>query len=130
MTESHWRTPPELWWRLKPIARQMRREPTPGENALWQRLRNRQLDGFKFRRQHSVERFIVDLYCAEACLVVEVDGPIHDYSQEEDAIRQEFLESQGLRVLRFANAEVQNSIESVLQRIAIACRSSRQTSER
>ncbi|HEB64244.1 MAG TPA: DUF559 domain-containing protein, partial [Chloroflexi bacterium] len=89
---------------------------TPAENALWQRLRRRQL-GVKFRRQHAIDRFIVDFYSAEARLVVEVDGPVHQYRREEDAIRQEFLESQGLRVLRFTNEEVLTQIEAVLERI-------------
>ena len=100
----------------------MRKHPTPAENALWQRLRRRQL-GVKFRRQHAIGPFIVDFYCAEAALVVEVDGPIHQYTAEEDAIRQEFLEAQGLRVLRFTNAEVENDIEGVLNRIRTALQS-------
>ena len=115
--EPHWRTPPDLWDKLKPVARQMRREPTEAENILWQHIRNHQLLGFKFRRQHSIERFIVDFYCAEARLVVEVDGPIHQYQQEDDQVRQEFLESQGLRVLRFSNDDVLHSLEQVLQQI-------------
>jgi hypothetical protein len=77
--EVSWRTTPHLWEKLKPVARQMRQEPTQAEDLLWQSLRNHQLLGFKFRRQHSIERFIVDFYCAEAKLVIEIDGPIHDY---------------------------------------------------
>jgi very-short-patch-repair endonuclease len=96
----------------------MRCEPTPAEERLWQKLRNKQLLGLKFRRQHSVERFIVDFYCGKVRLVVEVDGLIHDYTQEEDALRQAFLESLGLRVLRFSNAEVLNSVDGVLEVMA------------
>jgi very-short-patch-repair endonuclease len=96
----------------------MRHQPTPAEEKLWQKLRNKQLLGFKFRRQHSIDRFIVDFYCNEAQLVVEVDGEIHDYTQEEDAIRQEFLESLGLRVVRFRNEAVLSSIDGVLEGIA------------
>ncbi|MBD2777942.1 endonuclease domain-containing protein [Iningainema tapete] len=113
-----WKTPPELWQKLKPFARQMRREPTLAEARLWEKLRNKQLLGFKFRRQHAIDRFIVDFYCGEAQLVVEVDGEIHDYTQEQDAIRQEFLESLGLRVVRFRNEEVLNLIDGVLEEIA------------
>lgn len=113
-----WQTSPALWEKLKPLARQMRHEPTLAEKQLWQKLRNKQLLGFKFRRQHSIDRFIADFYCADVGLVVEVDGAIHDYTQEEDALRQEFLESLGLRVLRFRNAEVLNSIDGVLEVIA------------
>ena len=96
----------------------MRCEPTPAEEKLWQKLRNKQLLGLKFRRQHSIERFIVDFYCGKVRLVVEVDGSIHDYTQEEDALRQAFLESLGLRVLRFSNAEVLDSVDRVLEVIA------------
>lgn len=107
----------ELWDKLKPLAREMRKEPTPAENALWQRLRGKQVLGYKFRRQHPIDRFIVDFYCTEARLVVEVDGPVHDYTQEEDAIRTEFIESLGLRVIRFNNDDVLQQIDTVLERI-------------
>jgi very-short-patch-repair endonuclease len=101
----------------------MRHEPTPTEDALWQALRGRQLEGVQFRRQHAIDRFIVDFYSREARLVIEVDGPIHQYKAEEDAIRQQFLESTGLHVLRFSNQEVQQSLPNVLARIRIALRS-------
>ena len=114
---SH-RPSPKMWEMLKPLARQMRRQPTGAENALWQALRNRKLQGHRFRRQHAIERFIVDFYCREADLVLEVDGPIHDYQPQEDALRQEYLQSLGLRVLRFGNEEVLGDLEGVLARIA------------
>lgn len=110
--------PPRLWAKLKPLARQMRHEPTPAENALWQQLRNRKVAGVKFRRQHAIERFIVDFYAAKPGLVIEVDGPIHDYTQEEDAVRQAYLESQGLRVLRFTNDQVLYNLNHVLTTIS------------
>ena len=108
----------DLWMKLKPLARQMRRQPTPAEAVLWERLRNRQLLNVKFRRQHVIERFVVDFYAAAPGLVVEVDGPIHLYTQEEDEIRQAYLESLGLRVLRFSNAQVLEDTETVLEAIA------------
>lgn len=113
-----WQTSLELWHKLKPLARQMRRKPTLAEERLWQKLRNKQVLGFKFRRQHSIDRFIVDFYCGEAKLVIEVDGSIHQYTQEQDALRQKFLESLGLRVIRFANEEVFDCVEGVLESIA------------
>jgi hypothetical protein len=64
-----------------------------------------------------VERFIVDFYCAEAGLVIEVDGPVHQYQKEEDFIRQTFIESQGLRLLRFSNDDVFNKLDTVIQQI-------------
>jgi len=84
---------PEWWEKLKPLARQKRHEPTPAEDALWQLLRGRRTAGFKFRRQHAIERFVVDFYCHEAHLIVEVDGEIHEYTREEDMLRQSFLEA-------------------------------------
>ena len=108
---------PVLWAKLKPLARQMRHDPTPAEERLWQRLRGRRLNGFKFRRQHAIERFIVDFYCAEARLIVEVAGTIREYTPDEDAVRQEFLEAMGFRVVRFSNGEVIQSLEAVTERI-------------
>ena len=115
---KQWHTDAKLWAKLKPIAREMRRKPTEAEELIWQRLRNHQLLGSKFRRQHNIERFIVDFYCAEASLVVEVDGPIHQYQKEEDAIRQEFIESQGLRLVRFSNNDILNNLNGVINHIS------------
>ncbi len=81
---NQWHTHPDLWEKLKPLARQMRTQPTPAEDILWQHLRNRQLLGYKFRRQHSIERFIVDFFCNQAGLVIEVDGPIQQYQKQEE----------------------------------------------
>ncbi|MFB2923700.1 endonuclease domain-containing protein [Aerosakkonema funiforme] len=117
--EQPWQTSPQLWQKLKPLARQMRCEPTPAEKKLWDKLKNKQLLGCKFRRQHTIDRFIVDFYCGQARLIVEVDGSVHEYTQSEDAIRQEFLESLNLRVIRFTNSEVLNSVEMVLEQIAV-----------
>jgi very-short-patch-repair endonuclease len=110
-------TSPELWEKLKPLARQMRHIPTLAEDRLWQRLRNRQLRGMKFRRQWAIERFIVDFFCYEADLIIEVDGSIHDYQPFEDALRQAFLEAQGFHILRFRNEEILTTIEAVLASI-------------
>ena len=104
----------------------MRHKPTEAEDILWQHVRNRQIAGLKFRRQHSIERFIVDFHCAEAELIIEVDGPIHQYQEQEDILRQEFIENQGLRVLRFSNDDVINHISLVLDQISGACRSPKQ----
>ena len=113
-----WSTSSELWEKLKPLAREKRHDPTPPESRLWNHLRGKNLRGAKFRRQHTIERFIVDFFCAEAKLVIEVDGDIHQYTVIEDAVRQEFLESLGLRIIRFTNDEVLQSTENVLTNIA------------
>jgi very-short-patch-repair endonuclease len=114
---AHTNTPPELYESIKLLSREMRSEPTPAEEALWQRLRHKQIADFKFRRQHSIDRFIVDFYCADARLVVEVDGPIHEQQQEYDVLRQAFVESLGIRVIRFTNADVLQNINAVVERI-------------
>jgi very-short-patch-repair endonuclease len=105
-------------------AREMRREPTEPERRLWQKVRRKQLNGYKFRRQHPIGRFILDFYCHEARLVVELDGESHAFQEEYDAARTEWLEAQGLRVLRFPNQVVMKNMESVLEAILMACRGS------
>lgn len=118
MTNHPFNTSPPLWEKLKPLARQMRREPTPDEDALWQLVRNRKIGGAKFRRQYAIERFIVDFCCLEAHLIIEVDGEVHQYTVQEDAVRQAFLESQGYTVLRFVNEAVLNAPLEVVGAIA------------
>jgi very-short-patch-repair endonuclease len=115
--ENRWRTTPALWEKLKPIAHEKRHKPTIAEKELWKHLRLRQLRGFIFRRQHSIGQFIVDFYCYKAKLVVEVDGEIHQYQPEEDKIRQEYLESLKLNVLRFSNNAVLNNTDNVTLQI-------------
>src|SRR5690349_761139 len=115
---SHTNTPNELYKSTKMLAREMRREPTVAENHLWKRLRKAQILDFKFRRQHTIDRFIVDFYCTKAHLVIEVDGIIHEDQQEADYLRAEFLESLGLQVLRFTNGEVLQQTDGVIERIA------------
>ncbi len=100
-------------------ARDMRKNPTSAEDILWQALRNRQIADAKFRRQHSIDRFIVDFYCAEAQLVIEVDGAIHD-QPSNDAARQEHLEALGLHVLRITNADIDSDLSAVVARIRAA----------
>lgn len=120
MSQHPWhkiQPPPVLWQRLKPLARQMRSEPTPAENHLWQRLRRRQIEGVKFRRQVPIERFIVDFCSFDVRLIVEVDGHIHHYSQEEDAVRDAYLESIGFTVIRICNEDVFQNLEEVLEQI-------------
>ncbi len=99
--DKRWHTEAALWDKLKPIACEKRKQPTVAENIPWQHLHNYQVPGFKFRRQHCIGQFIVDFYCSKARLVIEVDGLIHHYQKEEDSLRQEYLESLGLKVLRF-----------------------------
>ena len=102
-------------------ARELRRDMTPAESALWERLRRSQLDGFHFRRQQVIDGFIADFYCHAAGLVVEVDGPIHDAQAEYDAARDRVFAARGLRVLRVRNEQVLADLGGVLEIIAAAC---------
>jgi very-short-patch-repair endonuclease len=94
--------------RIRAIRRDLRRNATPAEQRLWRMLRNRQLEGRKFRRQHSIGPYVVDFYCVEERLAIELDGAIHDdpARREADTRRQREIEAQGIRVLRFENREV------------------------
>ncbi|MBW4622225.1 MAG: endonuclease domain-containing protein [Cyanosarcina radialis HA8281-LM2] len=98
-------------------ARNLRQNLTPAEQILWQHLRNRKLHGLKFRRQHPIGRFIVDFYCPEYRLIVELDGEIHDRQVEYDMARTEQLQADGDRVLRFQNQEVLDRLSWVLEQI-------------
>jgi very-short-patch-repair endonuclease len=99
-------------------ARELRRAPTEAEAVLWNALRGWELA--KFRRQHAVDRFILDFYCPAKKLCVEVDGAIHDEQQERDELRTAFLEARGIRVIRFCNEEVLAQTRTVLFRIQAA----------
>ena len=101
-------------------ARQLRREMTPAERVLWDRLRNRRFLGLKFRRQHPLGRFIADFYCAEHRLVIELDGGVHLARREYDQARTNALQNYGYRVLRFSNDAVLQCLDEVLATIAAA----------
>ena len=104
---------------LKTLARELRKDQTSAEELLWSLLRNRQLLGFKFRRQYQFGRYVADFYCREAQLVIECDGSRHDLNEQwhHDQTRDAYMELQGLRVLRFSNKIVLTAIESVLEQI-------------
>jgi len=104
---------------LKDIRRQLRRTMTPAEAVLWEKLRNKQFQGLKFNRQHSIGNYIVDFYCAHPRLVIEVDGEAHSESEQKtkDSHRDENLIDMDYIVLRFTNEEVLNNIDEVLKRI-------------
>ncbi len=104
-------------------ARELRHEMTPQENKLWQRLRQKQLYGLKFRHQHPIHHYILDFFCHEHKLAVEVDGHSHaePAQQARDLARKEWLAQRGIQVIRFANREIDTNIEAVLDEIARAC---------
>ena len=101
------------------VAADLRHSLTKAEQILWEKLRNRQLSGFKFRRQHPLNDIIVDFYCHEALLSVEVDGSIHftQYQRERDIERTRILKQFGIQEFRFSNWDVEYQIENVLNKI-------------
>jgi very-short-patch-repair endonuclease len=109
--------PPEVRRKMIEIAREFRKEPTPGEKILWGSLRGRKLNGIKFRRQQPIGYFVADFYSSEYRFVVEVDGPIHESQKEADAARQEILEILGLTVLRIKTETVEQSLPTALTKI-------------
>lgn len=112
---------------IRDTARRLRHEQTESEQKLWARLRRRQLEGFKFRRQHPIGAFFADFFCTEAKLVIEVDGSQHADELARDQSRTEFLRGAGYDVLRFWNHEINSEIDTVVQRIADALELSRTT---
>jgi very-short-patch-repair endonuclease len=110
-----------IYPKLLTAARELRQPQTPAEVKLWSRLRSHQLDGLKFRRQHPLDRFIIDFYCAEAKLCIEIDGDSHAEQIEYDQARTDYLTACGYTIIRFTNREVFNQLEAVLQAIAAEC---------
>ena len=101
--------------RMTEIARQLRRESTKSESILWEALRNRQLEGYKFKRQQTIGSFVVDFFCASESLIVEIDGSIHDLQKDLDRQRQEILESLGLRFVRISSDLVETNLQKTLE---------------
>ena len=104
----------------KEIRRVLRHNMPKAEQALWLKLKGGQIQGFKFRRQYSIDHYIVDFYCVQARLVIEVDGDDHfesNIKQENDRVRQAAIERLGLRVLRVTNLDVYQNMNGVLEKI-------------
>ena len=106
---------------LKRRRRELRRNQTDAERALWGKVRNKQFFGMKFFRQYSIGPYILDFYCPTMKLVVELDGGQHnqDDKRGHDAARSKYLKSQGIDVMRFWNNEVLLDIEGVLSKMAL-----------
>jgi very-short-patch-repair endonuclease len=108
--------------KIRTRARELGKTMTPAEEMLWQQLRGRRLGGLKFRRQHPLGNLIVDFYCAEHRLVIEVDGGIHAAQRESDAERTQQLVDHGYRVIRLTNKQVEEAVGETLSIILAACR--------
>jgi very-short-patch-repair endonuclease len=109
---------------IKPLRRILRKKSTWHETVLWKKLRNKKLMNLRFQRQYSIGRYILDFYCHEAKIAIEVDGNIHDsdHQRKYDAIRTCELNNFGIRVLRIKNDEVKHDINGVMARIIATIR--------
>jgi very-short-patch-repair endonuclease len=105
--------------KLFEFAKALRHASTEAEGLLWQKVRNKQIENLKFRRQHPLDKYIADFYCHEKKLVIELDGSIHDVKEkkEDDFNRTYVLQEFGITVLRFRNEEVKEKMEFVLEQI-------------
>ncbi|GGA52756.1 endonuclease domain-containing protein [Okeania sp. KiyG1] len=102
---------------IEQAARNLRKNLTPAEALLWEALRNKQLEGLRFRSQHPVGNFILDFYCPSCKLVVELDGEIHTHQTDYDDDRTAKLAEYGYKVLRFRNEQVIDDLPKVLAEI-------------
>jgi isoleucyl-tRNA synthetase len=113
---------PQFYNIIKEFAKQNRKNPTQAEDVLWQNLRGKKLEGYKFRRQHQIADFIVDFICLEKRLIIEADGGYHNSPemQEYDKARSRYLGYYGYKVIRFTNEEIIANTEGVLEKIYLA----------
>ncbi len=117
--EGHYRGGFDFSGQLK-LAREMRRKATPAEALAWELFRGRRFLGLKFRRQHQIGSYVVDFYCHEKRLIVELDGPVHDGPKRRpiDAKRDAYLKSMGLKILRLKNERLLDDTNEALNEIA------------
>jgi very-short-patch-repair endonuclease len=113
-----------MTYRKRDFARRLRKEQTPAEEKVWQMLRNNQCLGLKFRRQHVVEGFVVDFYCDQHKLAIEIDGGVHDkkFTKQYDQLRQIELESKDVTFIRIKNSEIEKDPNILLKRIKAVLR--------
>ncbi|MEK6546570.1 MAG: endonuclease domain-containing protein [Nitrospinota bacterium] len=99
------------------LKRKLRGEMTFAEKRLWLRLKGKQINGLKFRRQHGIGDYIVDFYCPEKRLVIEVDGDVHAYVKqiERDREREGYLKALGLQIVRYTNWDILTNLEEVVE---------------
>lgn len=110
---------------IKQVVRQLRKNQTNSENILWQSIRSRKINNRKFIRQYPISfeydnlkrLFILDFYCSELKLGIEVDGAIHDHQQEYDRLREHIIKILGINIIRFTNDQVENNLDQVIEKI-------------
>jgi len=108
--------------KLKSLARKLRKDMTFGEVLLWNELKENQFWGFDFDRQRCIDNYIVDFYCKDLQLAIEIDGMSHNYEEAfaKDEIRQQRLERLGVKVIRFTEAEMKNDMVNVMRTMEVA----------
>ncbi|MGD1043789.1 MAG: endonuclease domain-containing protein [Bacteroidota bacterium] len=104
---------------MKQRRKALRKNLSKAEAIMWNHLSRRQMNGYKFRRQHSVEQYVIDIYCPELELAIEIDGDSHFMpgAEEQDKARQEYIESFGIQFLRFTNEDVYKNIDGVCKTV-------------
>jgi len=105
--------------KYKQRRKDLRNNPTQAEELLWSVLKGRKLGGYKIRRQYGVDKYVIDFYCVEKKLAIEVDGEIHDNEEliEYDKIREEFINNFGIRIFRIRNEIIEKNIEEAAKMI-------------
>ncbi len=100
--------------KLKELSRQLRKNSTLAEVLLWNQIKKKQIRGYQFLRQKPIDNYIVDFFCYELMLAIEIDGETHNYKVEKDQIRQKRLELLGINLLRFLDIDVKRNMNGVL----------------
>ena len=103
--------------RLKETRKKLRNDMTEAEKKLWEYLRWKKINWLKFRRQHSVWRYILDFYCPKLKIWIELDWNVHDNREEYDNIRTEFLNNCGIKIIRFSNNDIENNLKWSLEKL-------------
>jgi very-short-patch-repair endonuclease len=103
--------------KLKQLAINLRKEGTFSEVLLWKKLQRRQMQGYNFRRQKPIDNYIVDFFCPELNLAIEIDGATHGFKEKYDGKRQQKLESLGVKFLRFTEINVRENLWAILEEI-------------
>jgi very-short-patch-repair endonuclease len=104
---------------MKEFAKELRKNGTPAEAILWNQLKGRKMKGYKFRRQVTIGGYIVDFFCPELMLVIEVDGSSHNGKIEKDILRQKELEGKNLTFFRYTEGDVRNNTDGVVKNISL-----------
>jgi len=106
-----------MYYNKKIFSRELRKNSTCEQKLVWEKLKNRQYKNLKFRRQHVLQGFVVDFYCHELKLILEIDGKIHEKQKEYDYLRQILIEEKGIRFIRVTNEETNTDINVLFHRI-------------